>query len=248
MRRAALFDVDGVLVDSKAAQLAALAGFATSALGRRINVANLPPWAATAPRAQVLAELGLYGAINEDGWDAATATASLDAVVFPFVRDTLKKLRAEGLATGIVTRRDHRRLGWLLPMDILDLMETAVCYEDATPKPAPDGLHLALHRLGIAPSAAVFVGDTDADIYAARAAGVTSVGAGWGFTEPEALAGFGADLILLDPAELTDVVFALLHAGNPTGTASDLDVRSVTLAGAAGGAAHTGSTRGLRHQ
>ncbi|MEV4615075.1 HAD family hydrolase [Kitasatospora sp. NPDC049258] len=213
MRRAALFDVDGVLVDSRAAQLAALAGFATSALGRRVNVADLPSWAATTPRAQVLAELGLYGAINEDGWDAATSTASLDAVVFPYVKDTLKALRAEGLATGIVTRRDRRRLGWLLPPDILDLMDTVVCYEDATPKPAPDGLHLALDRLGVAPSAAAFVGDMDADIHAARAAGVTSVGAGWGFTEPEALAGFGADLVLLDPAELTDVLLALLHAG-----------------------------------
>ncbi len=217
MRRAALFDVDGVLVDSKSAQLAALAGFATSALGRRVSVADLPSWAAATPRAQVLAELGLYGTINEDGWDAATATASLDAVVFPFVTDTLKALRAEGLATGIVTRRDRRRLGWLLRPDILDLMDTVVCYEDATPKPAPDGLHLALGRLGVAPSAAVFVGDMDADIHAARAAGVTSVGAGWGFTEPEALAGFGADLVLLDPAELTDVLLALLHAGHSDG-------------------------------
>lgn len=217
MRRAALFDVDGVLVDSKSAQLAALAGFATSALGRRVSVADLPSWAATALRAQVLAELGLYGAINEDGWDAATSTASLGAVVFPYVTDTLKALRAEGLATGIVTRRDRRRLGWLLPPDILDLMDTVVCYEDATPKPAPDGLHLALDRLGVAPSAAVFIGDMDADIHAARAAGVTSVGAGWGFTEPEMLAGFGAGLVLLDPAELTDVLLALLHAEQSDG-------------------------------
>ncbi|MFI6444887.1 HAD family hydrolase [Kitasatospora sp. NPDC050543] len=217
MRRAALFDVDGVLVDSKTAQLAALAGFATFALGRRVSVADLPSWAVTTPRAQVLAELGLYGAINEDGWDAATSTASLDAVVFPYVTGTLKALRAEGLATGIVTRRDRRRLGWLLSPDIHDLMDTVVCYEDATPKPAPDGLYLALDRLGVAPSAAVFVGDMDADIHAARAAGVTSVGAGWGFTEPEELASFGADLVLLDPAELTDVLLALLHAGQSDG-------------------------------
>ncbi|GAA1942954.1 HAD family hydrolase [Kitasatospora viridis] len=100
---------------------------------------------------------------------------------------------------------------------LVDLMDTVVCSEDATPKPAPDGLHLARGRLGVVPSAAVFVGDMDADVHAARAAGVTSVGAGWGFTEPEALASFGADLVLLDPSELTDVLLALLRAGQSDG-------------------------------
>jgi HAD superfamily hydrolase (TIGR01509 family) len=213
VRRAALFDVDGVLVDSEIVQLGTLAGFAASALGRRVTLADLPSDAATAPRVDVLAKLGLHGEINEDAWDAATATASLDSEVFPFVADTLKRLRAAGVATGVVTRRDHRRITWLLPPHILDLMDTVVCWEDAAPKPAPDGLLLALDRLGVAPRDAVFVGDTDVDIQAAKAAGVVSIAVGWGFTEPAALPGLGADIVMPERSELTEMLLLLLRAG-----------------------------------
>ncbi|MER6395798.1 HAD family hydrolase [Kitasatospora sp. NPDC001603] len=212
MRRAVLFDLDGVLVDSRSAQLGTLAGFATSALGRRITVADLPAAAATTPREQVLAGLGLRGAINEDSWDAATATASLHTEVFAFVVDTLTALRAAGVGTGIVTLRSRRRVGWLLAPDILEMLDTVVCFEDAAPKPAPDGLLLALGQLGVAPRDAVFVGDMDVDVHAARAAGVTAVGAGWGFAGPAALTLAGADLVLPHPAELADVLLLLVGA------------------------------------
>ncbi|MFI6154082.1 HAD family hydrolase [Kitasatospora sp. NPDC051170] len=213
MKRAVLFDLDGVLVDSRAAQLATLAGYATSALDRRITVADLPADAATTPREQVLADLGMRGEINEDAWDAATATASLHAEVFPFVTGTLAALRESGVATGIVTLRSRRRVSWLLPSDVLDLIDTVVCYEDAAPKPAPDGLLLALGRLGVAPRDAAFVGDMEVDIHAARAADVRAIGAGWGFAGPEPLTRAGTDIVLPQPGDLAGVLLLLVGSG-----------------------------------
>lgn len=216
MKRAVLFDLDGVLLDSRSAQLATLAGFATSALDRRVTAADLPAGALTRPREQVLAELGLSGVINEDGWDAATATAGLNAEAFPFASETLTALRAAGVATAIVTLRSHRRVGWLLPPEILDLIDTIVCFEDAAPKPAPDGLLLALRQLDVVPKDAVFVGDTDIDIHAARAAGIRAVGAGWGFAGPDVLTRAGADLVLPHAAALADVLLLLLAGAEPS--------------------------------
>ncbi|MET9465518.1 HAD family hydrolase [Streptomyces sp. NPDC006544] len=216
MKRAVLFDLDGVLLDSRAAQLATLAGFATSALDHRVTAADLPAGALTRPRAQVLAELGLSGVINEDGWDAATATAGLHTEAFPFVGETLTALRAAGVATAIVTLRSRRRVGWLLPPETLDLIDTIVCFEDAAPKPAPDGLLLALRRLDVVPKDAVFVGDTDIDIHAARAAGIRVVGAGWGFAGPDVLTRAGADLVLPHAAALADVLLLLLAGAEPS--------------------------------
>ncbi|MFI9789101.1 HAD family hydrolase [Kitasatospora sp. NPDC051984] len=215
MRHAVLFDLDGVLLDSRNAHLATLTGYAMSTLGRRITIADLPADAATASRDQVLAALGLNGEVDEAAWDAATATAGLHTKLFPFTVGTLTALRESGVATGLVTLRSRRRVEWLLPTDVLDLLDIVVCFEDTTPKPAPDGLLLALDQLGAAPQAAVFVGDTTVDIRAARAANVRAVGAGWGYAEADALVRAGADLVLPRACDLASTLLLLVGNGQP---------------------------------
>ena len=206
MKRAVLFDLDGVLADSHQAMRATLAGFATFHLGRRITPADLPADAAISSHEQVLADLGVSGELNEEAWDAAAATATLAATVFPYVPGTLTALRAEGIATGLVTSRTQRRVPWLLEPEILDLLDVIVCRDVAPLKPAPDGILLALRKLSVAPEHAVFLGDMESDIRAGLAAGVTTFGAGWGFTSPERLRQAGAHQVLTDPAELLPAV------------------------------------------
>lgn len=198
-----LFDLDGVLLDSRDAVLATLAGIATTALGRRVTVADLRTDAATTPRVEVLAALGVTAPdeLCEIWWDVALATAP-DPRVFPGILDGLMAIVDAGLVTGLVTLQARSRLPWLLPPAVLSLLDVTVCREDAEPKPAPDGIILALAKLGVAPFEAVFVGDSVSDITAALAAGVRPVGAGWGYAGSPALTAAGAAVVLDDPDQV----------------------------------------------
>ncbi|MDI6412273.1 MULTISPECIES: HAD family hydrolase [Streptomyces] len=200
-----LFDLDGVLLDSRRTMLATLAGVATAALGRRITPADLPPSALTTPRIEVLTAMGVPDADGacERWWDAALATAGASTRgqrLFPGALEGLMALKDAGTATGLVTLQTRARLPWLLPEAALALLDVTVCRDDAEPKPAPDGILLALDQLGTGTDGAVFLGDTTGDIHAARAAGVTPLGVAWGYATAADLTAAGAFAVLDDPA------------------------------------------------
>jgi phosphoglycolate phosphatase len=65
-------------------------------------------------------------------------------------------------------------------------------------KPAPDMIEALLEHPGREGNRAVFVGDMDVDIQAARAAGLRSIGVSWGLTGRAGLETAGADWVVDD--------------------------------------------------
>lgn len=207
-RRAALFDLDGVLLDSADAVRSTLAAVATCALGRRVTPGDLPPGALRRPRCEVLALLDVADPDDacDRWWDGAMSATPIEP--FPCVLSGLLALRAQGTATGAVTLQDPDRLRWLLPPTVAELLDVVITRQDTRPKPAPDGLHAALSQLDVPPERAVYVGDSPTDMTAARAAGVVALGAVWGWHPPAALRAAGADHLLPEPASIGP---SLLH-------------------------------------
>ena len=193
-----LFDFDDTLVSTYAARLNALQRVFTEAgvtdptaeaflrdmRGRQLEDALLP-----LEEREGLPPLHLFKGYRHTYWTTSTAAVSL----FPGVRPLLEELRLRGLKLGIVTQK-----GWVFEVDgravgasmelaetgAGDLFSVGIGFESVTNyKPHPEGVLLALERLGERPEQAVVVGDTPADIAAGKAAGCWSVHATWGVPE-----------------------------------------------------------------
>jgi HAD superfamily hydrolase (TIGR01549 family) len=98
------------------------------------------------------------------------------------IDEALEALATTGARLAVFTGADVRSLELLLATAGLHgrFEVTTGGDEVAHPKPAPDGVLLTCERMGVDPSRAAYVGDSKADMEAARGAGVLAIGAGWG--------------------------------------------------------------------
>lgn len=106
------------------------------------------------------------------------------------VADAVAACRARGYRVGVFTGAG-RRFGYsrLSRLGLGDLVEAFVAGDDVpTRKPAPEGLLLLCERLGVAPAATAYVGDSPLDVKCAQAAGAKSIGVSWGVNPREVMA------------------------------------------------------------
>lgn len=75
-------------------------------------------------------------------------------------------------------------------------------------KPAPDAVFRVMEKLGVEKEECLYFGDTDVDMQTAKNAGLTAIGALWGFRTYEELQENGADYILEDPRDAIPILAA----------------------------------------
>lgn len=104
----------------------------------------------------------------------------------------------------------------LAQADMLQYFQCVVGYDDTDlHKPDPEPIFEALDRLCVDISCAddvLFVGDSPADIFAARNAGCRSVAAGWATLDPELLQDAHPDHFAATPAEAFAVISSRAQA------------------------------------
>jgi pyrophosphatase PpaX len=196
--RAVLFDVDGTLLDTTEfiyqgfEHALAVHGYpvrARAALARVMGQPLARCYSAFAPGcdADLLCE-------THRTWQQGNLHL---AVPYPEAAGVLHALRDAGLHLAAITSRSRRTsVETIIRAGLADYLDLVLSAEDVTRvKPHPEGLLLALDRLGVPPGEAVMVGDTDADILAGRAAGVRTVGVSYGF-HGELMTGHAPDAII----------------------------------------------------
>ncbi len=206
-----LFDLDGTLVDT-APDLAYAANCVRAEAGRpALPVALYRPVASAGARGLLKVALDLapdhaeFPARRERFLEHYRQNIARESCVFPELEPVLRDFERRGLRWGVVTNKP----AWLTQplLQALKLSTRAACaigmVEGLAPKPAPDSLLRACRELDLSPQDCIYVGDDKRDILAARAAGMPSVGAGWGYLgEDGPIESWGADTLAQTPAEL----------------------------------------------
>ncbi len=174
-----LFDIDGVLVDSKDSN--------TAFFQALVQKAGYPevPHEVVAKQFHTPLSVSLRNLldVDEDEVERIMALSSdpdirqLHLLVFPEELHSILEDIAKKYRLGVVTSRTRRGMAEVLDIaNLHGMFEVSVGYEDALrPKPHPDPLLVALEQLGLSPEVAVYIGDGHSDIDAAHAAGMRSI-------------------------------------------------------------------------
>jgi len=207
MLDAALFDLDGTLLDSMglirrsyAHALRVHRGVEPEEESWLEGIGRPLRWQFTrytSDPAELEAMIATYRAYNLAHHDASVAA-------FPGAIEALRALAARGLRLAIVTSKlRHGALRGLARGGFEGLYDALVAADDVNEhKPHPAPVQAALAALGVAPERAVMVGDSPHDLASGRAAGTRTAAVAWGPFPSPALRACAPDEWLEEPAAI----------------------------------------------
>lgn len=200
-----LFDLDGVLVDSRPALRQAYHETILQYGGTpdeewiETNLTESPAKVLTQHRLQWSDVRGSY-------WRNLVAARKASPGMIEGIEEFVVHIHDSNIPMGVVTSlpdaQAHAALGGLARY-----FKCVITYEMVKAvKPAPNGLLKASELLGIQPESSLFIGDTHKDLLAARSAKMQGVAVLWGLESEADLKRYSPDYLVASPAELLSVV------------------------------------------
>jgi len=206
--RAALFDVDGTLVDTN--YLHAVTWWEAFAQAGHV-----------VPMAEIHRAIGMGSGLmldrllaqDRDMGDDADIRAAHSALYatyrsrlrpLPGAADLLRACKRQGLAVVLASSADEPEFNMLRAvLDAEDAIDAATFSGDVeASKPAPDLVQVALDKAGVPAGEAVFAGDTVWDVQACQKAGVPCIGLLSGGISRDELTSAGAAEVYPGPGDL----------------------------------------------
>lgn len=213
--RAVLFDLDGTLLDTAPDLVGALNDMRVERGLEPMPVAQLTPMCSYGGRGMLGTGLGL--APDDSGYrdafdqfiDRYRARMTRDTRPFEGMRELVRDLVAAGCAWGVVTNKIESLAVPLMTHMAFDPAPGCVVGGDSAgvPKPDPAPMHLACERLGVDAARCIYIGDSDRDIAAGRAADMATIGVAYGYIPTDDdIHGWQADRVVETVADLFDAI------------------------------------------
>ena len=215
--RAVVFDLDGTLLDT----LEDLTASTNAALEQN----GMPVRTLDEVRSFVGNGIGnlIARAVPNQGKEHPQFKAALDAFVAHYaehsrdntrpydgIMEALDALEAKGIKLAIVSNKVDFAVKELSALYFGKRMLAAIGDDPSRRrKPAPDSVFTALEHMGVQPEEAVYVGDSDVDVFTAHNAGLPCCAVTWGFRSEESLIDAGADLIAHTPEEMMNLILGM---------------------------------------
>jgi len=209
--RAVLFDVDGTLLDTRDAWVAAFDAGLAAIRKTSISGSEAARWIGTPIEVIYAERCGLAGdelatAVREfQRIEAESVREGMRA--YPGVREAIASLAAWKLAAVTNKLRDTSiealRVTGLLPFFAVVLGGDSVPHK----KPAP--ILRAASALEVQPTECAVVGDTENDVVAGKTAGARTIGVTWGYGTRARLEAAGVDYLIETPDALAPLFRAL---------------------------------------
>ena len=210
--KAAIFDLDGTLIDS----LADLADSANEMLAGfgfpRHDLDKYRYFVGNGSRKLIERCLPAEKAADSAFVDEALAKYKLcydrnlthKTVCYEGIMDMLTALQAKHIPLGICTNKHQSAadiiVDKLFPKDMF-VSVIGDC-KDMPRKPDPQKVLLIAAKMGVKPADVAYFGDTSVDMDTANNAGMLPIGVTWGFRPQEELVEHGAKILLDTPMEL----------------------------------------------
>ena len=207
--KAVLFDIDGTLVDTLHVLVQGLGDAYERYNGHRPSNEEIRATIGVPLRVQL--QMFRAGTPTEGelqdmiGYTISRFEANKrrEREVGPAVASLVACKRA-GYRTALVTSKNREEVDlFLARFEAAPYADAVVCASDVFhPKPHPQSVLLACERLGVAPSEALFIGDSTYDVECAHSAGAPCVGVAYGVTSYSELERRHPEMLFRTPEEL----------------------------------------------
>ena len=206
MRKAVIFDYNGVLVDDlKVHEEAYL--FAAKAHDRPLSSETISRYISYTVE---IKRKHYFGDISDEQWGDLLRTkteryfelAAKKNLVFPDVEAVLTVLYRKYLLA-LISNTTRENFNGVFPVNFRGFFrETLFADEMEKPKPSPEPLLKMVRRLGVTQKECCYVGDSLLDIQMSKSAGVTVYGVATGHNSVDELHTAGADHVVSSLSEL----------------------------------------------